>query len=77
MAGERPDRATDAGGAAQGLRPGERVQAWAGEVVHWSGTVETVSAELGVVWIREDGMGARRLLDLDEHQVRPEAPGGA
>lgn len=62
----------DVGTAAQQLLPGQRVQARVHEVVHWTGTVETVATPLGVVWIREDGLGKRKLLDLREYQVHPQ-----
>ena len=65
------DQARDnAGAAAQQLISGQQVQARMHEAVHWTGTVETVA--LGVVWIREDGLGERKLLDLREYQVRHE-----
>ncbi|WP_158041118.1 hypothetical protein [Kocuria sp. CNJ-770] len=38
-------------------------------VAHWTGTVETVVVPLGVVWIREDGLGERQSLDPREHQI--------
>jgi hypothetical protein len=46
-------------------------------VLHYSGTVETVAAELGLIWIREDGtdgIGARRLLDVREYQIHRQGP---
>ena len=45
-------------------------------VAHWTGTVETVVVPLGVVWIREDRLGERKLLDLREYQVHPQDPTG-
>lgn len=62
------------GTAVELLWPGQSVQARVHGVVHWSGTVETVSVPLGVVWIREDGLGERKLLDLQEYQVHPQEP---
>lgn len=57
------------------LHPGQPVQARIRGVVHWEGTVETVSASLGVVWIRENGLGERKLLDLREYHVfSPDSP---
>lgn len=52
------------------LHPGQQVHG----VAHWTGTVETVAVPLGVVWIREDGLGERKLLDLREYQVHPRIP---
>ena len=59
------------------LAPGDQVNAWAQEVLHYSGTVETVAAELGLIWIREDGtngIGARRLLDVREYRIHRQSP---
>lgn len=60
------------GSGTQPLHPGQLVQARFRGVVHWTGTVETVSVALGVVWILEDGLGERKLLDLREYQVGPQ-----
>lgn len=56
------------------LMVGDHVEAWAGSVLHCSGTVETVAADLGVLWIREDRIGARRLLDVREHHLHHRNP---
>jgi hypothetical protein len=48
-----------------------RWQARVHGMVHWRGTVETVPVALGVVWIREDGIGERKLLDLKKYQLHP------
>lgn len=64
----------DVGATAEQLLPGQQVQARVNGVVHWTGTVETVSVPLGVVWIREAGLGERKLLDLQEYQVDPRGP---
>lgn len=53
---------------------GDHVEAWAGSVSHCSGTVETIAADLGVLWIREDRIGARRLLDIREHHIHHRSP---
>ncbi len=67
-----PAARSDSDPAAQHLRPGQVVQARFRGVVHWTGTVETVSVALGVIWIRENGLGERKLLDLQEYQVHPQ-----
>jgi hypothetical protein len=56
------------------LVPGDRVRAWVGEVLHYAGTVETVAIELGVIWIREDGIGARTLLDVGVYRIHRTDP---
>lgn len=66
------DRPDAIGATVNHLLPGHRVQARVDGVTHWTGTVETVSVELGVVWIREDGPGERKLLDLREYQLHPQ-----
>lgn len=53
---------------------GDHVEAWVGSVLHCSGTVETIAADLGVLWIREDRIGARRLLDIREHHIHHRSP---
>lgn len=66
------DPSGDVGARVEQLRRGQQVQAQVHGVPHWTGTVETVAVELGVVWIREDGLGERKLLDLREYQVHPQ-----
>ena len=70
--GQAGDARSDIGVAAEQLRLGQRVQAQVHGVAHWTGTVETVAVPLGVVWIREDGLGERKLLDLREYQIHPQ-----
>ena len=62
------------GATVEQLQLGQRVQARLRGMAHWTGTVETVAVALGVVWIREDGLGERKLLDLREYQIHPEDP---
>ena len=64
----------DIGVMVERLGLGQRVQAQGHGAAHWTGTVETVVVPLGVVWIREDGLGERKLLDLREYQVHPRDP---
>jgi hypothetical protein len=56
------------------LAPDDRVTAWVGEVLHYAGIVETVAVELGVIWIREDGIGARKLLDVGVYRIHRTGP---
>lgn len=56
------------------LHLGQQVQVQVHGVPHWTGTVATIAVPLGVVWIREDGMGERKLLDLWEYQLHPQDP---
>lgn len=69
--GQAAEAPGDIGATAKQLPLGQRVQAQGHGAAHWAGTVETVAVELGVVWIREDGLGERKLLDLREYQVHP------
>jgi hypothetical protein len=49
-----------------GLDPGARVVARDGRGTHLRGWVDEASAGLGVVWVRDDAIGERRLFLLDE-----------
>lgn len=60
--------------AVEQLHLGQRVQAQVHGVTHWTGTVETVAVALSAVWIRDDGLGERKLLDLREYQLHPQDP---
>lgn len=52
--------------APAGLDPGAKVVARVGRGAHLHGRVEEASAGLGVVWVRDDAVGERRLFMLDE-----------
>jgi hypothetical protein len=52
--------------APEGLGPGARVVASDGHGTRLHGRVEEASAGLGVVWVRDDAIGERRLFLLDE-----------
>ncbi|MFW6186541.1 MAG: hypothetical protein ACOC84_00865 [Actinomycetota bacterium] len=56
------------------LRVGDQVQAWSGAMLHYVGIVELVSLRLKVVWIRDLGLGERRMLDLQDYQLRYRDP---
>ncbi|WP_152683264.1 hypothetical protein [Kocuria sp. SM24M-10] len=51
------------------LAAGDHIQAWTATALYCSGTVELLDPDLGVLWLREDRIGARRLLDTEEHQI--------
>ena len=70
--GQADDAPRAIGATVERLQLGQRVQAQLHGVAHWTGTVETVAVPLGVVWIREDGLGERKLLDLREYQLLPQ-----
>lgn len=53
-----------------GLRPGETVEAHMDSVVLHRGTVEETMPHLGVVWIREAGTGARKMLSREDAVLR-------
>ncbi|MEX5237846.1 hypothetical protein [Kocuria arenosa] len=72
--GQPADAPGDIDATVDQLRLGQRVQAQGHGVAHWTGTVETIAVELGVVWIREDGVGERKLLDLREYRIHPQDP---
>ncbi|MHC5560865.1 hypothetical protein [Kocuria sp. U4B] len=52
------------------LRTGDRVQAWLGPALHHVGIVEVISRKLKVIWIRDVDLGERRMLDLNDYQLR-------
>ncbi|NKX52999.1 hypothetical protein [Arthrobacter mobilis] len=53
-----------------GLRQGELIEARQGGVVRERGRVDMVAPHLGVVWIVGSGLGTRRMLDLQEWEIR-------
>jgi hypothetical protein len=48
--------------ALQTMHPGQRVEVWDGEVLRCRGLVEEHVPQLGVVWIREAGIGERKMI---------------
>lgn len=52
------------------LRPGRTVRACRGERVYHHGVVEVVMPQAMVVWIREAGLGTRKMIDLGEYTLR-------
>jgi hypothetical protein len=52
------------------LRPGDRLEAHRDGMVRHRGVVEETVPALGVVWIRERGTGARKMLATDDFQFR-------
>ena len=52
------------------LKPGDRVQVWGPRGVDATGTVEQSAPHLNVVWIREDILGERVMIDLQEAGLR-------
>jgi hypothetical protein len=54
-----------------GLRPGCAVQIWRKGVLHHQGVVEEAMLQAKVRWIREDGLGTRKMIDLDDYVLRP------
>ncbi|MEX5236117.1 hypothetical protein [Kocuria arenosa] len=53
-----------------GPRPGCSIQAWRYDVLHYQGVVEETLLSSGVLWIREDGLGDRKMIDLQEYRLR-------
>lgn len=51
------------------LRPGSSIQAWRYDVLHYQGVVEETLLSSGVLWIREHGLGARKMIDLQEYRL--------
>ena len=76
MDAETTGREPDHGSTCQlsALRPGDHLGAWENGVLCHAGVVEEVALELGVVWIRERGLGARKMLSTDQYCLRTEKP---
>jgi hypothetical protein len=64
-AAARPMRVRDV----SGLRPGTEIEARDLNAVRYRGRVEDTAPGLGIVWITEAGLGARRLLDQHEFSL--------
>ena len=56
------------------LRLGEHLEAWENGMLCHTGVAEEIAPELGVVWIRERGLGARKILSTDQYCLRPDKP---
>ncbi|MEV4954093.1 hypothetical protein [Paenarthrobacter nitroguajacolicus] len=53
------------------LQPGDQINAWEGNVLISSGLVDLTAPDLGIIWIRQFGLGERKLilcLDYDLHR---------
>ena len=76
MDAETTGREPDHGSTCQlsALRPGDHLGAWENGMLCHAGVVEEVAPELGVVWIRERGLGARKMLSADQYCLRTEKP---
>lgn len=44
------------------VHPGQRVEVWVGQELRCRGLVEEFVPQLGVVWIREAGIGERKMI---------------
>lgn len=44
------------------VHPGQRVEVWEGQELRCRGLVEEHVPQLGVVWIREAGIGERKMI---------------
>lgn len=51
------------------LEIGTHIQAWRNDMLLYQGIVEDAVPHLGVVWIRESGNGARKMLALDDYRI--------
>lgn len=54
------------------LAAGMRVDAYKNNRLHLRGVVETYAPDLGVLWIRELGIGSRKMLCLQDYQIKEE-----
>ena len=51
------------------LAVGEQINAWQGGRLFHTGTITDLLPAMGLFWIREQGLGERRLLDMSELQI--------
>lgn len=56
------------------LESGDVVDVWQQRSLCCTGAVEEVAARFGVLWIRESGTGARRLVSAAEHRLCRHVP---
>lgn len=67
-----PDRDEDS--VLDALQPGDHLEAWEDQTLHYTGTVDEVAPALGVVWIREAGLGLRKMLSVHQYRLRTGDP---
>ena len=53
-----------------GLRPGDRLEAFRDGYVHHRGVVEETVPDLGVVWVRATGTGERHMVTTADFELR-------
>lgn len=56
--------------ACAALKAGDRIEAWRGGSLLHRGTVTQTMPGMGLLWIREDSLYERKLLDMAELQIR-------
>ena len=56
------------------LATGDVVDVWQQRSLCCTGAVEEVAPQLGVLWIRETGTGARRLVSAADHRLCRHVP---
>ncbi|AUI53759.1 hypothetical protein [Arthrobacter crystallopoietes] len=53
-----------------GLRRGDRIEAVGPDRVRYNGRVEEIAPEVGALWIMEEPLGTRKMLDTIDYSVR-------
>lgn len=56
------------------LLPGDVVDVWQHRTLHCTGSVEETAPQFGVLWVREAGNGARRLISATDHRLSRHMP---
>lgn len=51
------------------IRPGDHLEAVSQGVVHHQGVVEDIAPDAGVVWVRDSGIGERKMLATDTFEL--------
>lgn len=54
--------------------PSSRIEAWENGRARFSGTVSEVASHRGIMWVRQDATGLRRLVSARSHRLRRCAP---
>ncbi|WP_139007078.1 hypothetical protein [Arthrobacter crystallopoietes] len=52
------------------LRRGDRIEATGPDRIRYHGRVEEIAPEVGVLWIKEEPLDTRKMLDTSDYSIR-------
>lgn len=55
------------------LRQGDRIQVSEPGASHYSGVVDLIAPSLGIIWLRQDGLGERKLILCPDYLLQQSA----